>query len=73
MRDLERELSVERRPAFVVIYQPVTHVDPSGRLERILAAHYMADPHAPPALPPILVRRERGDGHRTAQAGSPAT
>jgi hypothetical protein len=73
MRDLQRELSGRRRPTLIAIYQPVTSVDPSGRLGRILAVHYRADGRAPPGLPPILVRRNLGDAHPTAQAGSRAT
>jgi hypothetical protein len=73
MRDLQRELSGRRPPTLIAIYQPVTSVDPSGRLGRILAVHYRADGRAPPGLPPILVRRNLGDAHPTAQAGSRAT
>jgi len=58
MRDLERELRGPRGPAYIVVYQPVARVDPTGRLERILAAHYVADRSAPPGLPPILARRQ---------------
>lgn len=59
MRHLERELAAPRGPAYIVVYQPVARVDPSGRLERVLAARYVADRRAPPGLPPILARSHR--------------
>jgi hypothetical protein len=59
MRELERRLSSDRRPAYVVVYQPAAQVDPSGGLERLIAAHYAPDCRAPPGLPPIL-RRQPG-------------
>jgi hypothetical protein len=68
MRELERELASPRGPAYVAVYQPVAHVDRTGRLERILAAHYVADRCAPPGSPPILARRHRRP--TTARSGA---
>jgi hypothetical protein len=68
MRDLARELSGPRGPSYIVVYQPVDRVDSTGRLGRILAAHYVADRCAPPGLPPILARR-----HGRATRASPKT
>jgi hypothetical protein len=58
MRALRRRLSGPRRPAYVVVYQPPARADPSGALGRLVAAHYVRDPDAPPGLPPILRRRD---------------
>jgi hypothetical protein len=57
MRDLERELARPQGPPYVAVYQSAAHVDPTGRLERILAAHFVTDRGAAPGLPQILARR----------------
>jgi hypothetical protein len=67
MADLRRTLAGPRAPAFVVLYQPVDHVDPSGRLGRVLAQRYVADRRAPPGVPPILAHAGGADGRSTAR------
>jgi hypothetical protein len=73
MHGLRRALSHRSGPVFVVVYQPAHDIDPSRRLERLLAARYVTDDRAPPGLPPILVRRRCrcGDATRRSRRDSP--